>query len=282
MSFEYHIGGRYLKAGRKQAFITLLTVLSVAGIMLGVMALIVVMAVMTGFEADLVARILGGQSHLVLKHNDGEVSGYHRLVKAAEKIDGVEAATPFINVQGMLRSKYGILPAMTKGIDPATAGNVIKILKKVSLPGTSESADLKGASSDAPAMVLAKELARNLRVVEGDIISLITPGKMRSSIIYTPVMKQFRVSGFFQSGMYDFDSSFAYIHLKDAQEILRLGDAVSGIEIRVQDIYAAGKIGKKIGAELGPRYAAQDWMQLNAELFQAMRTERLTMFVFAV
>ena len=115
-----------MKVGRKQGFITLLSFLSVAGITVGVMALIVVMAVMTGFEADLVVRILGGQSHIVLKHSNGALSGYQQLVNEAQKIEGVEAASPFIDVQGMLRSRFGILPAMIKGIDPATAGRVIE------------------------------------------------------------------------------------------------------------------------------------------------------------
>ena len=279
MNFEYDIGGRYLKAGRKQGFITLLTFLSVAGITVGVMALIVVMAVMTGFEADLVVRILGGQSHVVLKHNSGALSGYQQLANEAQKIEGVEAASPFIDVQGMLRSRFGILPAMIKGIDPATAGRVIKTLEHVALPYTSNPTELKDKAIEIPPIVLAKELARNLGVVEDDIISLISPGKTHSSIVQIPVMKQFRVSGFFQSGMYDFDRSFAYIHLKDAQKMLGMGESVTGIEVRVKDIYEAGRIGANIGTIAGPDFLAQDWMQLNNKLFEAMKTERLAMFI---
>jgi len=279
LAFEYFIGGRYLKARQKQAFITLITILSMAGITVGVMALIIVIGVMKGFEDDLRKRILGGQSHVVVKRDDGAVSGYHRLVKEVEKIDGVEAATPFIDVQGILRSKYSISPAKIKGIDPATAGRVIKTLKGVSLPNAASLTGREGNQAKLPAIVLAQELSKNLGVKKGDIISLISPGKSRSRVFQAPVMKQFEVSGFFTSGLYEYDNSFAYIHLKDAQKVLHLGDSVSGIEVRVDNIYKARKIAQRIDAELGMPYQTQDWMQLNRTLFQAMKTERQVMFI---
>jgi len=279
MAFEYFIGGRYLKARQKQAFITLITLLSTAGITVGVMALIIVIGVMKGFEDDLRSRILGGQSHVVIKREDGAVSGYHQLVKEVEKIDGVEAATPFNDVQGVLRSRHSISPAKIKGIDPATAGRVIKTLKDVSLPDDASLTGQEGDQIKLPAIVLAQELARHLGVKTGDIISLISPGKSRSSVFQAPVMKQFEVSGFFKSGLYEYDNSFAYIHIKDAQKVLRMGDSVTGIEVRVDNIYKARKIAERIDARLGLPYRAQDWMQLNQSLFQAMKTERRVMFI---
>ena len=279
MSFEYFIGARYLRARQKQAFITLITFLSVAGITVGVMALIVVMAVMTGFDADLRTRILGGQPHVILKHREGFLSEYHRIAAEVEKIDGVEAATPYNDVPGLLRSRSSISPAKIMGIDPATAGRVIETLKDVSLPDSSNSNGVNDNFSALPAIVLAKELAGNLRVMEGDIISLISPGGMHANIIQMPMMKQFRVSGFFQSGLYEFDSSFAYIHLKDSQKVLRMGDSVTGIEVRVKNIYEAKKIAEKIDAELGSSYRTQDWIQSNQKLFEAMKTERHVMFI---
>jgi lipoprotein-releasing system permease protein len=279
MGYEYFIGGRYLKARQKQAFITLITLLSMAGITVGVMALIVVIGVMKGFEDDLRSRILGGQSHVVVKSEDGSVSGYGQLVQAVEKIDGVEAATPFTDVQGVLRSRFSISPAKIKGIDPATAGRVIKTLKGVSLPYDAGLAGREVDQAKRPAIVLAQELAKNLGVKEGDIISLISPGKSRSTVFQVPVMKQFEVSGFFKSGLYEYDNSFAYIHLKDAQKVLRMGDSVTGIEVRVKNIYKANKIAQRIDAELGLPYRVQDWMQLNKSLFQAMKTERRVMFI---
>jgi len=295
MPFEYFIGGRYLRARQKQAFITLITFLSMAGITVGVMALIVVIGVMKGFEDDLRSRILGGQSHVIVKSGEGAVTDYQQLVKKVEKIDGVEAATPFSDVQGVLRSKYNISPAKIKGIDPATAGRVIKTLKDVTLPNAAsrtgrdenrttlpDAASQTGRDENRitlPAIVLAQELAKNLGVKKNDIISLISPGKSSSAVFQAPVMKQFAVSGFFTSGLYEYDSSFAYIHIKDAQKVLRMGDAVTGIEVRIEDIYKAGKIAQRIDAALGMPYLAQDWMQLNKTLFQAMKTERRVMFI---
>ena len=276
MGFEYFIGRRYLKARQKQAFITLITLLSMAGITVGVRALIVVIGVMKGFEDDLRSRILGGQSHVVVKSEEGAVSGYRQVVQAVEKLAGVEAATPFCDVQGVLRSRYSISPAKIKGIDPATAGRVIKTLKGVSLP---DDAGRDGDQGKLPAIVLAQELAKHLGVKEGDIISLVSPGKSRSTAFQVPVMKQFEVSGFFQSGLYEYDNSFAYIHLKDAQKVLRMGNSVTGVEVRVENVYKASKIAQRIGAELGLPYRAQDWMQLNRTLFQAMKTERRVMFI---
>ena len=200
-------------------------------------------------------------------------------MQKVEKLAGVAAATPFIDVQGVLRSRYSISPAKIKGIDPATAGRVIKTLKGVSLPHDAGLTGRQGDQPKLPAIVLAQELAKNLGVKEGDIISLISPGKSRSTVFQVPVMEQFEVSGFFKSGLYEYDNSFAYIHLKDAQKVLRMGDAVTGIEVRVENIYKANKIAQRIGAELGLPYRAQDWMQMNQSLFRAMKTERRVMFI---
>jgi lipoprotein-releasing system permease protein len=279
LAFEYFIGRRYLRARSKQAFIKLITILAMAGITIGVMALIVVIGVMKGFEDDLRTRILGGQSHVVLKSDDGAIEDYRRLVEEVEKMDGVEAATPFDDVQGVLRSRYSISPAKIKGIDPATAGRVIKTLQGVKLPDPAQSSSPQDDRGKLPGILLARELAKNLGVKKGDIITLISPGELRPSIIQAPVMKQFEVTDYFKSGLYEYDSSFAYIHLKDAQKVLGMGNSVNGIEVRVNNIYKAGKIAGLIADKLGSPYRAEDWMQLNQTLFQAMKTERRVMFI---
>jgi len=279
MAFEYFIGSRYLRARQKQAFINLITVLSIAGVTVGVMALIVVIAVMTGFEADLKSRILGGQSHVIVLRHGGEFTDYHQVMQAVEKIDGVVASTPFIYTQGMLRSKHGLSGVVIRGIDPETAGQVIATLKKMSLPSVSDVNRNSENQAAVPGIVLGKELARNLGVTKGNIIYLISPTGMLSPIGHVPAMKQFKVSGFFESGMYDFDNSFAFIHLKDAQKILRMGDAVSGIEVRVKDVYNAHEIAGAIIDEIQFPYYARDWIQRNNNLFRALKMERFVMFV---
>ena len=279
MAFEYFIGRRYLRSRQKQAFITLITILSIVGVTVGVMALIVVMAVMAGFEADLITHILGGQPHVTLRGYNRALTEYRQIVKEVEKIEGVEAAAPVIYTQGMLRSKSGVSGAIIRGIDPEAAGHVMKTLKDVYLPHTSDARNANAARAEIPGIVLGKELAKNLGVLEGDIIYLMSPRGMLSPIGHMPAMKQFKVTGFFESGMHDFDGSIAYIHLKAAQKILRMGDSVTGIELQVEDINQTKNIAAKIIEKLGFRYWARDWMQMNRNLFRALKLERWAMFV---
>lgn len=282
MSFELYIGRRYLRAKQKQAFVSLITILSIAGVTVGVMALIVVIAVMTGFDADLKARILGGQSQVMLMRHGGEVKDYRMVMAKVEKTKGVEAATPFIVTQAMLRSKSGAAGVVIRGIDPATAGRVMKTLEQVTLPDLSSQEANQKALPREPGIVLGKELARNLGVIEGDRIYLISAHGMLSPIGHLPAMKQFRVTGFFQSGMYEYDQTFAFIHINDAQKMLRIGDSVTGIDIRVSDIYAARNIAEKIISELGFPYWARDWMQMNQNLFRALKMERWVMAIILI
>ena len=278
MSFEYFIGRRYLRAKRKQAFISLITILSTAGIAVGVMALIVVIAVMSGFESDLKSRILGGQSHIVLMRHGGPFTEYRKILKDVKKIDGVKSATPVIYTQVMLRASSRVSGAVLRGIDPESAGRVIKTLDKVSFnnpkAGMGESTD-----NDVPGIVLGKELANNLGVSKGDTIYLISPRGMISPIGHLPAMKRFRLTGFFESGMYDYDGSFAYINIDQAQKILRMGNSVTGIEIRVDNMYNAREIAQKIVSSLGFPFWARDWMQMNQNLFTALKLEKTVMFI---
>jgi lipoprotein-releasing system permease protein len=279
MGYELFIGGRYLRAKHKQAFISLITILSVAGVAVGVMALIVVISVMAGFEADLKARILGGQPQVVLMRHGGPFTGYRAVLKEVEKVKGVKAVTPFIYAQIMLRSKNGASGAVLRGIDPATAGQVIKTLDHADLPDPPPPGSAAANVRRIPGIVLGRELAKNLGVLQGDRIYLISPRGMLSPIGHMPAMKQFAVTGFFESGMYEYDQTFAYINLKDAQKIMRMPDAVSGLDIRVSDIYQARSIAQQIIAKLGFPYWARDWMQMNRNLFKALKLERRVMFV---
>jgi lipoprotein-releasing system permease protein len=279
MSFELFIGGRYLRAKQKQAFISLITFLSIAGVAVGVMALIVVIAVMAGFEADLKTRILGGQSQVILKRHGSAFTEYRTVLREVEQIEGVEAATPFILSQIMLRATGGVSGAVLRGIDPESVGRVMKTLQRVDLPDPEAAGPSRDDSNAIPGIVLGRELARNLGVVEGDVIYLISPRGMLSPIGHVPAMKQFRVTGYFESGMYDYDQTFAYINIKDAQKLMRMGDSVSGLDIRVTNIYDAGNVARKITSKLKFPYWAMDWMQMNRNLFKALKLERRVMFI---
>jgi lipoprotein-releasing system permease protein len=279
MSFEFFIGGRYLRAKQKQAFISLITYLSIAGVAVGVMALIVVIAVMAGFEADLKARILGGQANVILLRTSGPFEAYRDVMRRVGAVPGVAAATPFIYSQIMLRTAANTTGAVLRGIDPATIGGVLKTLENVKIPESPPPESPEPSGGGPPGIVLGRELAKNLGVVPGDVVHLISPRGMLAPTGHVPAMKPFRVSGYFESGMYEFDQTFAYIHLHDAQRLLRMGDAVTGLEVRVDDIYQARQVGDAIVSQLGSAYYARDWMQMNRNLFKALKLERRVMFI---
>lgn len=279
MSFEYFIGGRYLKAKQKETFVSLITMLSVAGVAVGVMALIVVIAVMAGFESDLKHRILRVESHIVLMRHGDSFSDYHKILDQVVNTDGVEAATPFIYTQIMLRSSSRVSGAVLRGIDPESAGGVIKVLEKSALLNIEKIHQRDDTTGSVPGIILGKELARNLGVGMGDAVYLISSRGMISPMGYLPAMKRFQVAGLFESGMYEYDGSLAYIHLSDAQKILHMEDSITGIEVRVNDIYNARRIADKIVAAIGFPYWAKDWMQMNYNLFSALKLEKTVMFI---
>ncbi len=279
MSYEYFIGRRYLRAKQKERFISLITLLSIAGVSVGVMALIVVIAVMTGFESDLKSRILKGQAHILVMRHGGPFKNYQEVMKTIQTIDGVVSATPFIYSQVMIRSARGVSGAVLRGVDPASAGKVIQNLSTLSFRQIKEENETEGTPSAIPDIVLGRELAGNLGVTRGDTVYVISPRGMLSPIGHMPTMKRFRVSGYFESGMYEYDGTFAYIHLEDAQRTLRLSGAITGIEVRVENLYKADAVSKRIVAALGFPFWARDWMQMNKNLFTALKLEKTVMFV---
>lgn len=279
MRFEYFIGRRYLRAKQRQAFISLITLLSISGVAVGVMALIVVIAVMAGFESDLKSRILGVESHIVVMKHVDRFEDYSRIMEVLEKMQGVQATTPFIMTQVMIRSSSGLSGAMIRGIAPDTVGRVIKNFNADDLVRLDGSSSPVGSSSDLPGIILGKELARSLGVSKGDMVHVITPRGTITPAGIMPAMKRFKVVGRFESGMYEYDGSLAYIHLRDAQKLTNLDESVTGIEVRIQDIYQAASISKNISSTLGFPYWTKNWMQMNRNLFSALKLEKTVMFI---
>jgi lipoprotein-releasing system permease protein len=279
MPFELFIGRRYLRAKQKQSFISLITLLSIAGVTVGVMALIVVIAVMTGFESDLKSRILGVESHIVVMRHGGSFSDYRNVMSRINSTDGVLSTTPFIYSQVMIRSASGVSGAVLRGVDPETVGSVVKFFRDEDLARLASDAEHDREKNAAPGIIIGKELAKNLGVAGGDTIAMISPRGMLSPIGHMPTMKQFKIAGLFESGMYEFDSTLVYIHLKTAQKIMRMGGTVTGIEVRVDDIYRAGDIGKGLVRDLGFPYWVRDWMSMNRNLFSALKLEKTAMFI---
>ncbi len=288
MSFEFFVGFRYLRAKRKQAFISVITFISIAGVTLGVMAMMVVLAVMTGFGKDIRSKILGANAHIRVMSRSGTLDEHQKAMATIEAVDGVEASAPFVLSQVMLRRGSHVSGAVLRGIDPSRAGRVVDLEKSV------KDADLRaltrrsGADTDnedsgggPPGIIVGKELSRSLGAYPGDQVYVVSPfgGSLTPVGGRIPHMKKFRVVGLFDSGMYDYDASFAYVSIESAQQLLKLGQAVHGIEVKVDDIYGVGKISSALLERLGSAYWTQDWMQMNKNFFSALKLEKAVMFI---
>ncbi|MDZ7698816.1 MAG: lipoprotein-releasing ABC transporter permease subunit [Deltaproteobacteria bacterium] len=274
--FELFLGIRYLKAKRKQRFISVITVISVLGVMMGVMALVVVLSVMNGFRADLMSKILGVNSHILILNTGGPFHDYRAIAETSRNISGVSAVTPFIYTQVMLNNTGRVSGAVLRGIDPESASQVMdfqKMLKEGSLASLS---DEKGSY---PSIIVGSELAKQLGIHKGSLITVISPEGKLTPLGRSPNTRKFKVTAFFDSGMYEYDASMAYIALKEAQEFLAMGDRVTGLEVRVDDVYQSDGIARKIEEALGPPYWTKDWKVMNRSLFSALKLEKLTMFV---
>jgi lipoprotein-releasing system permease protein len=282
MSYELFIGLRYLKAKRKQTFVSLITLISIAGVTVGVTALIVVLAVMNGFKEDLREKILGVTSHVVVSRFDGNIPKYQKLRAKVEVVSGVAAATPFIYTQAMINSRQAISGAVLRGIEPETASKVINLPKNMRSGSLEELAveEKSGETRATPGIILGNELARNLGVSRGEPVTVVSPLGRLTPLGRVPRSQTFRVAGIFDSGMYEYDSTIAYVSIWAAQRFLGIGDRVTGIEVRVDDIYEADQVARDIGKALGGYpYWSRDWMRMNKNLFSALKLEKIVMFI---
>lgn len=281
MAFELFVSLRYLLAKRRQTFISLITFISIAGVAVGVMALIVVLAVMNGFQEDLRKRILGVTSHVVLGHFNGTLADYGRVMVEAEKEPGVVAAAPFVYAQVMLSSARNVSGAILRGIDPRSAHRVTNIqenLIKGSLSDLRAPQPEEGAAV-SQGIILGVELANNLAVREGDWVTVTSPGGRLTPMGQVPKSRPFQIVGILQSGMFEYDSTLAYVGLSAAQQFLGIGDTVTGVEVRVTDIYKARQVGDGLRNRLGQTFWVRDWMQMNQSLFSALKLEKVVMFI---
>jgi lipoprotein-releasing system permease protein len=279
MRYEWFIGLRYLKAKRKQTFISIITIISIVGVAVGVLTLIVVLAVMSGFEKTLKEKILGTQAHLVVfKVGQQGMDHYEEVLKQVQEVKGVVSATPFIYTEVMLSSESSVTGGVVKGIDPDQEGKVTDLSRNMK---AGRLQDLKG-ESDSPGIILGVELAKQLGVSLNDAIQVISPLGTMTPMGMMPKMKRFRVVGIFHSGMYDFDSKFAYISIDSAQKFLNMDSRVTGIEVKSNNIYQVKEIGKEIRQKMGFPFWTKDWMEMNRNLFSAMKLEKIAMFILLV
>lgn len=277
LPFEIAVGLRYIKAKRKQAFISVISAFSVLGVMLGVMTLIIVLGVMNGFEKDLKDKILGTVSHLVvMSHTSRTLTEWPRIMDRISVFDGVEATTPYVYGQAMLSTSGRVRGVIVRGIDIRTAGRVISLpryLVQGSMDGLATESDGVGG------IIVGKELAVLNSLRMGDVVQLISPQGKRTPIGAVPQVRNFRIVGIFQSGMYEFDSNLVYMDLSQAQKFFEMGQGVTGIEVYLRDIYYAPKLGTRIEASLGTTFWTRTWKDMYRNLFSALKLEKIAMFI---
>jgi len=285
MSYELFISLRHLKAKRSQKFISLNTWISVGGVALGVMALIVVIAVMSGFGKDLRDKILGTNSHVVVTNiTRTGMEDYEAIIEKVKKVKGVNAAAPFILNQVMLTYGGNAMGVVVRGLDPELEAGVSDLEKNL-VQGSLEMLGGPAKSTGKPrraGIILGKELARRLGVQRDDVVSMVAPASRVTPMGLIPKIKLFKVVGFFESGMFEYDSNLAFISIYSAQKFFSMKGKVSGIEIRVEDIEQADQVAAEIQQSLGFPYYARDWMQMNKNLFSALRLEKIVMFIILI
>ncbi|MCD6487478.1 MAG: lipoprotein-releasing ABC transporter permease subunit [Syntrophobacterales bacterium] len=277
MSYELFIGLRYLRAKRKQTFISANTFISVAGIFLGVAALIIVLAVMNGFEIELRDKILGINSHIVLMEYTGGMEDHEEIMKKIESVDGVVASTPFIYGQIMIKNRGRVTGAVLRGMSVETSADVINLGKMKD--GKIDYLSGRSNTTDLPGVVIGKELAQNLGVLLFDTVEILLPMGISTPMGIVPKIKKFSVVGIFDSGSYEYDSSLVFMSLENCKKFLGMKNTVTGLEIKVDDIYGAGKIAKTIQEKLGYPYWARSWIEMNKNLFSALKLEKRVMFI---
>lgn len=299
MKYEFFIGLRYLSSRRKQKFTSIIGIISVLGVIIGVMALNVVLAVMGGFEEELREKILGVSSHVVVLSYDGPMTDYLEVKNEALDFPGVVGASPFVYGQGMISSDRNVSGSVIRGVDPTTAGEVTSIEqaigngiyrknksdKKLSDEELSELGKEVLAKLNAdtetgkPPVLIGKELAANLGVIEGDLISLVSPFGKLGPFGQTAKVKKYEVIGIFDYGMIEYDSSISYVSLEDAMDFFDMEGQVSGVEVKVKDIYNAKKLGNELSSILGFPYYTRNWEEVNVRLFKALRLERIAVAI---
>jgi lipoprotein-releasing system permease protein len=288
--YELFISLRYLRAKRREAFISLITAISTVGVMIGVMTLNIVLAVMTGFEEDLRDRILGFNPHIVVSSLSGAISDYPQVVEKVRQESGVVAAAPFVYSQVMVSSRQSVAGVLVRGLEPALASDVVDVvdhLKEGTIDGLGQPQEVivrDGAQEHSVTLsgiIIGQELARQLGVALGDPINVVSPLNATAAgpLGVVPKVKRFIVAALFDSGMYTFDEGLLLMSLADAQNFFGLGERVSGIEVRVHDVYAAPTIARRLEAALGLPYKARDWTEINRNLFAALALEKTVYFI---
>ena len=273
LTYELLIGLRYTRAKRRNHFISFISMISMLGIALGVAALIVVLSVMNGFQTELRGRILGVVSHIQISGASGEMSGWQHVAEQSVKQSGVVAAAPFVQAQGMLAYGQSVRGAMVRGILPDLEDKVVDFRTHM------KEGSLDALVPDSFNIVLGSELARALGVFVGDKVTVIAPQGVVTPAGVIPRLKTFTVAGLFEVGMFEYDNGLALIRLEDAQRLYRMEDRVSGVRLKLEDLFRAPAVARQLANSLDTAAYISDWTRSHANFFRAVQIEKNMMFI---
>jgi lipoprotein-releasing system permease protein len=284
MKYELFIGLRYLQARRRETFISLITVISVLGVMIGVMTLNVVMAVMSGFEETLRDRLLGINAHVAIVRSGEPMQAYDQVIAQVEKQDGVVAASPTIYGQVMLTAGSRVSGVVVRGIDPERVNKVVDVqsfVREGSLAGleVQHPITVEDRTVLLPGIILGERLANQLGVFLGSPVQVVSPLGSPTAIGVIPKVRRFVVVGLLRTGMSEVDSTLVFMGLSEAQKFFELGEAVTNIELRVSNVNRSREIADRLQQQLGFPYFAEDWTRLWPNLFSALELEKTVYFL---
>ena len=277
MGYELFISLRYLRSKRKHVFISVISMISIGGVALGVAALIITLSIMNGFQIDIKKKIVANSSDIVImdQRNTG-MSDKAEIAAVLEKNDTVVAAAPFVYGQVMLRYRENTSGAVLKGIVPELSEKVLDIGSK------NKTGPLKSLSGNSTGIVLGCELAKNLGVTLGKSISVLSPSGKATHLGLIPRMQRFQVVGIFDSGMYEYDNNMSYVLMSSAQKMFSMGELITGMEVRIKDMFRAKQVAAQLQDALGYPYWARSWVDTNRNLFSALKLEKVIMTILLV
>jgi lipoprotein-releasing system permease protein len=265
---ELFIGLRYTRAKRRNGFISFISLVSIIGIILGVMALIIVLSVMNGFEKEVRDRILNMISHITVSGYDGKLDNWHKVIDQVKKQPEVVGTAPYISAEGMLIFKREVHGAIFRGVNPALENTVSKVGEHM-VQGTL--GELKPGEFN---IILGQDLAYRLGVDVGDKITMVTPSANITPAGVLPRLKRFTVSGIFKVGFYEYDSAVGLINMQDAARVFRLGNSVSGVQVQVKNLFEVGPVKEDLQQHYLPKYWVKDWSYYHANWFRAVKMEK--------
>lgn len=273
MFFEFFLSLRYLRAKRKQAFVSFITMISVIGVTVGVMSLVVVLSVMNGFRQELTSKIMGVNAHVLVTDARGALVDYREIGREIDEIEGVAASTPFIYSQVMAVHEGGSSIAVLRGVDVKSGGRVLQISSMIRNGKLDDLVDEEGGSTG---IVIGSGLASKIGAAPGESVTLLVPGASEDGL---PVSGVYRVISLFESGMYDYDSSLVFLSLGEAQRLLGAFGRVNGLEVRASNPDESGMVTARIRSRLGYPYLARDWKEMHRNLFQMLSMQKAVIAV---